>query len=54
MVDIGQLEGEKDYKIIEYGCFNSDGFYDSNIKKIIKDISEHSTDLSFICNGLFS
>jgi hypothetical protein len=28
-----------EYKIIEIGCFNSAGFYGSDISKIVRDVS---------------
>jgi len=38
VMDIGKSGG--DLYIIETGCFNSAGFYDSDINKIVKEVSE--------------
>ena len=39
VMDIGESAGN--LYIIEIGCFNSAGFYASDVEKIIKDISDH-------------
>jgi hypothetical protein len=39
VMDIGQCGGR--LYVIEVGCFNSSGFYASDISKIVKDVSEY-------------
>lgn len=41
VLDMGILDDETDFKVIEIGSFNSAGFYSSNIEKIILDINSY-------------
>lgn len=40
VLDICKENKKDDLKVLEYGCFNSAGFYKTDIQKIIFDISE--------------
>ena len=43
VMDIGESGGE--LYVVEIGCFNSAGFYDSDLEKIVYDVSRYSNDL---------
>ena len=41
-MDIGR--SANNLYVVEIGCFHSAGFYEANVEKIVKDISEYILD----------